>query len=237
MDRVQKIICNAGYCSRRKAEELIQAGRVKVNGKTITIGDQASETDEIRIDNKPIVKERRVYLMFNKPGGCVTALTDPQLRTVADYIRIPERVFPVGRLDYDTTGLLLLTNDGDLANLVMHPRNEVKKTYLVKLDVPIKDEQIKLLERGIVLKDGKTSPAKVKRLSPIAFEITIHEGKNQIIKRMVRKLGFFVRELKRISIGQLELGGIKLGEYKEVSRKELEKIFTDNNKNHKHRQS
>ncbi|PIZ52450.1 pseudouridine synthase [Candidatus Woesearchaeota archaeon CG_4_10_14_0_2_um_filter_33_13] len=237
MDRVQKIICNAGYCSRRKAEELIQAGRVKVNGKSITIGDQASETDEIRIDNKPIVKERRVYLMFNKPGGCVTALTDPQLRTVADYIRIPERVFPVGRLDYDTTGLLLLTNDGDLANLVMHPRNEVKKTYLVKLDVPIKDEQIKLLERGIVLKDGKTSPAKVKRLSPIAFEITIHEGKNQIIKRMVRKLGFFVRELKRISIGQLELGGIKLGEYKEVSRKELEKIFTDNNKNHKHRQS
>jgi 23S rRNA pseudouridine2605 synthase len=227
MVRVQKIMSNAGYCSRRKAEELIKEGRVKVNGAPITIGDQATPKDKITIDNEPLTKERKIYLIFHKPPGCVTALTDPQYKTVMDYIDIKERVFPVGRLDYDTTGLLLLTNDGDFANRVMHPRNEVKKTYQVKLNDQIRESEIQELREGIMLRDGKTRPAKVKKFDRKFLEITIHEGKNQIIKRMVRKLGLKVSSLTRASIGRLTLGKLKMGEYRELTKKEIEKIFID----------
>lgn len=225
MERVQKILSNRGYCSRRKAEELIKQGRVKINNKVISIGDQATNKDKITVDDEPIDRPRRVYLLFNKPTGCVTALRDKQHKTVIDYIDIKERVFPIGRLDYDTSGLLLLTNDGDFANRVMHPRNEVKKTYQVKLNIPIRDQQIKELCLGIRLRDGKTRPAKVKKYDRKFLEVTIHEGKNQIIKRMFRKLGFRVKSLKRVAIGRLTLGKLKPGDYKELTKKELEKVF------------
>ena len=126
LHRVQKLMSNYGYCSRRKAEEIIQDGRVKVNGKPITIGDKATEEDEIMVDNKPIKKERKVYYMLNKPTKCVTALTDDKYETVMEHIKVKERVFPVGRLDYFTSGLLLFTNDGDFANKITHPSNEIK---------------------------------------------------------------------------------------------------------------
>ena len=122
MHRVQKLLSNYGYCSRRKAEEIIKQGRVRVNDKLITIGDKASEEDKIYVDDKLVEKEKKVYLMFNKPVKCVTALNDNKFKTVMDYIKIKERVFPIGRLDYLTSGLLLLTNDGDFANKIMHPR-------------------------------------------------------------------------------------------------------------------
>jgi 23S rRNA pseudouridine2605 synthase len=230
MERVQKILSNRGYCSRRKGEELIVEGRVKVNDKVITIGDQATNKDKITVDDQPIDRERRVYLIFNKPPKCVTALRDRQLPTVMEFINIKERVFPIGRLDYDSTGILLLTNDGDFANRVMHPRNEVKKTYQVKLNDSIRKEQIKWLQEGVELRDGTTKPAIIKKIDRTFLEVTISEGKNQIIKRMFRKVGFRVKQLKRISIGRLKLARLKPGEYRELTQKELDKIFVKKRK-------
>lgn len=224
-ERVQKILSNRGYCSRRKAEELIKEGRVKVNGKVISIGDQASRQDKIEVSGEKVTESKKIYLMFNKPKKCVTALTDKHHKTIMSYIEIEERVFPVGRLDYDTTGLLLLTNDGDFANKVMHPRNEVRKTYWVKLNNPIREEEIKKIRSGVMLRDGKTWPASVKKFDRTFLEVTIHEGRNQIVKRMFRKLGFRVKELKRVGIGRLKLGRLKSGEYRELSERERKIIF------------
>lgn len=214
MERVQKILSNAGYCSRRAAEQLIAEGRVTVNGKQIHLGDQATPADTIRVDNKLIVREKPVYLIFNKPTGCVTALTDAKYRTIMHYIRCKERVFPVGRLDFDTSGLLLLTNDGDFANKIMHPRYEINKTYVAELDRPIGPRHIAQLEQGIKLEDGMTSPAIVSRSRPEKIEITIHEGKNRIVRRMLEALGYTVVRLERTHIGSLSLGNLKPGKYK-----------------------
>jgi len=225
MHRVQKLLSNYGYCSRRKAEKLIEEGRVKVNGKTITIGDQASEDDTISVDDRPVEKQKYVYLMLNKPFGCVCALTDSRYKTVMSYIDVKERVFPIGRLDYNTMGLLLLTNDGDFANKVMHPRYEIKKTYLVEIDKPINDKDIDLIEKGVELEDGKTSKSKVKKHNPKKVEITIHEGKNRIVRRIFKELGYNVMTLERIQIGKLGLGNLKPGKYIHVSDKDLKKVF------------
>ena len=213
MERVQKIMSNNGYCSRRKAEELIKEGRVKVNDKVITIGDQASEDDEIKVDDKVLKKVPKIYVKFHKPKGCVTALRDRYEKTIMDYINIKERVFPVGRLDKDTSGLLLLTNDGDFANHIIHPSNEVKKTYLVGLFYDIDKEKIKRLEQGVELEDGKTRPSKIKVHHKKLIEIEIHEGKHHIIKRMFKKINHPVKFLKRIKIGKLNLGKLPEGKY------------------------
>ncbi len=225
MERVQKILSNQGYCSRRKAEELIKQGRVEVNGKKITIGDKASLTDKIKVDGKLLQKERRVYLMFNKPVGCVTALNDSKYKTVFDYIRIKERVFPVGRLDYNTSGLLLLTNDGDFANSIAHPRYEITKTYLVDLSRKLLKQEKVSIESGIFLQDGKTSPSRIKYLDQNIIEITIHEGKNRIIRRIFKKFGINVLRLKRVRIGKLGLGNLPEGKYRPLTDKDREKIF------------
>tara|TARA_Y100000034_G_C6824703_1_gene371754 strand:+ start:392 stop:1069 length:678 start_codon:yes stop_codon:yes gene_type:complete len=224
MHRVQKLLSNYGYCSRRKAEELIADGRVKVNDKIISLGDKASEKDEIKVDNKLIKKERKIYLIFNKPLGCVTALKDKKYKTVIDYIKIKERVFPVGRLDYNTSGLLLLTNDGDFSNKIMHPRNEIKKTYLVQVDEYVRDSDLKRIEKGIKLDDGKTSPAKVKLKDGIV-EVTIHEGKNRIVRRIFDALGYRIKTLHRYKIGHLSLGNLKSGRYRTLNRKDMKKLF------------
>jgi 23S rRNA pseudouridine2605 synthase len=223
--RVQKLLSNRGYCSRRKGEELISQGKVKVNGKIIKLGDSAFDTDEIKVGEEIIPKEDYVYLMFNKPLGCVSALTDPKYKTVIDYIKIKERVFPIGRLDYNTTGLLLLTNDGDFANKIIHPRYEIKKTYRVEIDKPIFDKKLDFLRKGVKLEDFTTHPADVKKVGPTILDITIHEGKNRIIRRMIEKLGLRVVSLHRIRIGGLGLYRLKPGEYQYLKQKDLDKIF------------
>ncbi len=225
MHRVQKLLSNYGYCSRRKAEELIKEGRVKVNGKIIEIGDKAGEKDKISVDNKPVRKQKNVYLMFNKPIGCVTALTDSRFKTIMDYVRTKERVFPIGRLDFNTSGLLLLTNDGDFANTIMHPRYEIKKTYQVRLNKPLVKKDSKKIEQGMELEDGKTSPAKIVSLTPTFLEITIHEGKNRIIRRMFKALGYGVVSLGRVRIGKLLLGKLKNGHYRALKESEKQAIF------------
>lgn len=226
MHRVQKLLSNYGYCSRRKAEELIGQGRVRVNNKTISLGDKASETDKIYVDEKLVNKQKKVYLIFNKPLYCVTALNDIQHKTVLDYIKIKERIFPIGRLDYNTTGLLLLTNDGDFANKVMHPRYETKKTYKAGIGSSISNKEIKLIESGMELEDGKTSPATVKQLKNNFLEITIHEGKNRIIRRILKKIGIRTISLERVKVGNLSLGNLKQGKYRELTKKDIEKIFS-----------
>ncbi len=228
MQRVQKLLSNYGYTSRRKAEKLIEEGRVKINSKVISLGDKAKETDKIYVDDKLVRKEKKIYLMFNKPVGCVTALKDKKYPTIMRYIDLKKRVYPIGRLDFFTSGLLLLTNDGDFSNSIMHPRYEIKKTYMVGLYDNISEDQIRQIEKGIFLDDGKTSPAKVRKLRKNLIEIKIHEGRNRIIRRIMQKLGLKIKFLKRIRIGKLNLGNLEEGRYKELTKKDIEMIFKDN---------
>lgn len=225
MERVQKLLSNYGYCSRRRAEELIEQGKVKVNGKIINLGDQASEKDEITVNGESIVKERKVYIIFNKPPGCVTALTDDRHKTVMAYIKVKERVFPIGRLDANTSGLLLLTNDGDFANRIMHPRNEINKTYLVSLDRQIKEADMDRVERGVFIGGRQTSPARLIKKKNRELEITIHEGMNRVVKKIFAVLGYKVITLKRVKIGKLYLGALKPGRFRHMTQIEKDKIF------------
>jgi len=224
MERVQKLLTNYGYCSRRDAEELIARGRVKVNGRVISLGEKASEKDTIAVDGKIVQKEKKVYLIFHKPTGCVTALRDERYKTVMDIVKIRERVFPIGRLDGDTSGLLLLTNDGDFANRIMHPRYEIKKAYQAEIDGILNENDIKQIERGIFIEGRKTAPAAIRKVGRI-YEITIHEGRNRIVRRIFKALGYNVRSLKRVKVGKLYLGGLKLGRYRHLTQQEKEKIF------------
>jgi 23S rRNA pseudouridine2605 synthase len=223
--RVQKLLSNYGYCSRRKAEDLIDQGQVKVNGEVITLGDKATVDDEITVNGKIIKGERKVYLVFNKPPGCVTAVTDDHDKTIMDYIKVKERVFPVGRLDKNSTGILLLTNDGDFANKIMHPSFEVTKTYEAQIDHSFNERDRRALERGILLDDGKTAPAKVKVLAPDLVSIKIHEGKNRIIRRMLKKLGYKTFYLHRAKIGKLGIGDLRPGKFRHLTPKDKEIIF------------
>lgn len=222
--RVQKLLSGYGYCSRRKAEELIKSGRVRVNSRVISIGDKASPDDKIYVDGKLVAKENKVYLMFHKPVGCITALSDKKFKTIMAYIKVKERVFPIGRLDFNTSGLLLLTNDGDFANKVMHPRYEVSKTYQVGIHEPISEETIAKIEEGVEIEGRKTS-ANVKKVNPTLIELTIHEGRKRIVRKIFEKLGFKLRFLKRMKIGRLGLEGLQPGEYKYVTIEKLKAAF------------
>ena len=220
MQRVQKILSACGYCSRREAEKLIEAGKVKVNGSKISLGDKAGDGDVVTVNGKKLRRPRRLYVAFHKPKGCVTAVSDKKYKTVLDYVKMKERIFPVGRLDYNTTGLLLLTNDGDFANEIMHPRYELPKTYRVVLEKPLNKEDWDTLEKGVELDDGKTAPAKiVKRNND--YMVTIHEGRNRIIRRMFGSLNYEVKELIRVKIGKLSIGKLPLGKWKFIKPEEV----------------
>ncbi len=232
-ERVQKIIAAAGIASRRAAEQLILDGRVKVNGAVVTeLGTKADpDRDHIKVDGKLVnPRQPKTYVMLNKPVGYVTTMSDPEGRpVVADLLQgVKVRVYPVGRLDYDTEGLLLLTNDGDFAHLVTHPRHELPKTYLVKVKGVMEDRDVESLERGVFLKDGKTAPARVRRLRKEEanswVEITIHEGRKRQVRRMIDHTGKSVIKLKRTGIGSLGLGDLPLGSYRHLTADEMKKL-------------
>lgn len=232
--RLQKILAELGIASRRKAEAMIEEGRVMVNGKMAEIGQKADpELDHIKLDGKLLTRRPgpKVYYAFHKPRNVVSTLEDPQERpTVGDYLRrIKARVYPIGRLDYDSEGLLLLTNDGDFTQTVLHPTKKTPKVYQVKVKGVLSDEDIAVLEKGMYLEDGKTAPAKVRKMKKTRenswVEITIHEGKKRQIRRMLYRVGHSVLRLMRVKVGGIEIGGLAPGEMRPLTQKEIERIW------------
>lgn len=233
MERLQKVIANSGICSRRKAEDLIKLGKVIVNGEVVTeLGTKVSEKDSVVVDGKVLEKEEHVYFLLNKPRGVVTTASDDKERkTVVDLINTDKRIYPVGRLDYDTTGALILTNDGEFANLMMHPKNEIDKVYLAKVEGIAGSDAIKALTSGIRIDDYvvKSSKAKVKRVDKVKqesfIELTIHEGKNHQVKKMLEKVGLPVIKLTREKIAFLDVNNLKSGEYRILNNKEIHQLY------------
>ncbi|MFB5266003.1 pseudouridine synthase [Paenibacillus enshidis] len=235
MERLQKIIAQAGVASRRKCEELILAGKVEVNGETVTeLGTKADPAqDIITVNGKPIKTEQKVYLMMNKPKGVITSASDPEGRKiVSDYFKgVKERVYPVGRLDYDTEGLLLLTNDGEFANLLTHPRHHVPKTYLATVKGVPHGTELDKLRKGVQLEDGMTAPAEVeyKDVDPDGKEsvisITIYEGRNRQVRRMFEAISHPVIRLKRIAFGDLLLQNLKRGLTRPLTKDEVNRLI------------
>jgi 23S rRNA pseudouridine2605 synthase len=234
--RLNKFLADCGLASRRGADGMISSGQVQVNGKTVyELGVRVTPTmDRVTVDGKPVKPPTvKIYVIFNKPENVLTTMADPEGRpTVADYMEeLPVRVFPVGRLDWDTEGLLLLTNDGDFAQKVMHPREEIPKTYLAKLDGKPTQEQLSKLVRGVTIPSGKVKAlfvetAKVGDSDKYGWvKIVIGEGKNRQVRFMFQKIGFDVKKLKRVAIGQLTLGSLQRGEYAFLDEGSLSRIF------------
>ena len=232
-ERLQKVLAQAGVASRREAEEYILAGRVKVNGKVVKeLGTKVGPDAFIMVDGNPIHRERKTYLLFYKPRGVVTTMKDPEGRkSIADFVKdIPQRVYPVGRLDYNTEGLLLLTNDGELAQAMTHPSHEVNKTYEVTVPGIVPQEKLDLLRVGVKLEDGMTAPAIVDLMgydyekNLTRFTVIIHEGRNRQVRRMCDYIGFPVRYLRRVQMGTLTLDGLRKGDCRELFNEEIEEL-------------
>ncbi|MFO7766573.1 MAG: pseudouridine synthase [Pelovirga sp.] len=231
-ERLQKLIAKAGLASRRQAENWISQGRVTVNNRTAHLGQSADvRTDQIKVDGVSLKgEERKLTVLLNKPRGYVCTLKDPEGRAlVTDLVRdIPERLFPVGRLDYNSEGLLLLTNDGDLAHALSHPGKEVAKTYLVKVRGRFTTAMAEQMRGGLLLEDGMTLPAQVKNIRAVAnncwFEVTLREGRNRQVRRMCEFFGLTVVRLKRIKLGFLTLDGVRTGTYRQLLDTEVAKL-------------
>lgn len=233
MERLQKVIANSGYTSRRKAEELIVNKEVFVNGKLITeLGYRVDKNDDIVVEGTHITKENKVYYLLNKPRGYVSSTYDDKGRkVVTDLINTTLRIYPVGRLDYDTTGILLLTNDGEFANLMMHPKNKIDKLYIVKIKGILFKNEIEELSKGVVIDGVKTSRAKVKvkkydkKTNTSIVEIIIHEGRNHQVKKMFEAVNHEVLKLKREQIAFLTLDGLSSKEYRMLTPKEVKRLY------------
>lgn len=233
MERLQKYLSTQGIASRRKCEELIKEGKVKVNGKIVKVlGTKVSKNDEVLVDNKPVNSIEKEYYLLYKPEGVISSVKDEKNRkTVVDLIDTKARIYPVGRLDYDTSGIILLTNDGELSNLLSHPSGNIEKLYSVKVSGILKGNHIKMLESGIVIDGMKTKKAKAK-LKKIDkanqksyIELTITEGRNHQVKNMFNALGFKVVKLKRLKYSFLDLTGLKKGEYRPLTIKEVKQLY------------
>ena len=227
--RLAKYLANAGVASRRASEEIVRAGRVTVGGRRAT--DPARDVgpeDEVAVDGRPVsAGHERVVYALNKPAGIVSTARDPQGRpTVVSMVPQSERLYPVGRLDIDTTGLILLTNQGELAHRLTHPRFEVEKTYRVVVAGPsVRDAELRALRAGVQLDDGRTAPARVRRISADTIEITIHEGRKRQVKRMCEAMGHPVKRLERVAFGPLQLGDLPRGRWRRLSDAELEALM------------
>ena len=233
-ERLQKILARAGICSRRKAEEYIAQGRVLVDGETVIVPGVKVDPDlqEILFDKRKVVlAEEKIYVLLNKPVGYVTTMHDPQNRPIVTSLleNIKERLFPVGRLDFDTEGALLLTNDGELANQIIHPKFEINKTYLAKIKGRISSQEIGLLENGIEIEGKKTWPATLKvqsgNQSHSVVEICIHEGRKRQVRKMFAAVRHPVIDLKRVAYGGLRLGDLACGKFRILTEKDIRLIF------------
>lgn len=223
-ERIQKILARAGIASRRKCEELIAAGKVTVNGRLAKLGDQAdAELDDIRVDGRRVPKpEAKKYYVLNKPRGILSTVFDPAGRpTVMQFVPRGSRVYPVGRLDQDAEGLILLTNDGTLANRLLHPRYETPRTYHVTLTREISREDVRRLRRGVRIRHRVAKPDAVAVRTPVHVEITLHEGRKHIVKRLFRKLGYTVARLKRTRLASIALKDLPSGRCRELTSAEL----------------
>lgn len=235
MERLQKVIANSGYTSRRKAEELILSGKVTVNGEIVdTLGFKVSGNDLISVEGHSISKDvKKEYYLLNKPREVICSVSDELNRkTVVDIVKTDARIYPVGRLDYDTTGLIILTNDGELANILMHPKNEIYKTYVAKIDGILTEDDFKKIKKGIVIDNRKlkVDRLKVKKVDKEKMtslvEITIHEGRNHIVRKFFEKLGYDVKKLHRSNLAFLTDDGLKSGEYRKLSLKEVKILYS-----------
>ena len=233
MERLQKVMAHAGVASRRKCEEIILAGRVKVNGQVVDeLGVKVSNKDRIEVDEVPIYREEPRYLLLYKPKNMISAVSDDRGRpVVVDCIpEIKERIYPIGRLDFDTTGLLLLTNDGDFANLMMHPRYQMPKGYIATVQGIPDSQALDRLRKGVNLDGERTAPARARVLSSqrqqntAIVELTIHEGWNHQVKRMLEAVGHPVERLKRERLGFLDLGKLQPGQWRELTAFEVDKL-------------
>lgn len=234
-ERLQKVLSHAGICSRRKAEEMIEAGQVRVNGKVVReLGSEADPvSDRIEVMGQRIRPERKRYFLFYKPDNVITSVTDPQgRRTVMDYFRnIRERIFPVGRLDYHSEGLLLMTNDGELDNLLTHPKHEVKKVYEVTVRGKYSMKLAEKMSKGVRIDTGVTAPCEIevlgydKEKNKTQVRMTLHEGKNREIRKMMAAYHYPVFALKRVKYSFLTLNGLGRGEYRRLSLEEVKKLY------------
>ncbi|MBI2143879.1 rRNA pseudouridine synthase [Candidatus Woesearchaeota archaeon] len=225
LQRIQKIISAAGIASRRKAEDLILQRRVKVNGKTAVIGQKAdAERDEITVDDSSIRIPRKRYILLYKPSGCVTTTADRFAKMkVTDLVSLPEKVYPVGRLDADAEGLLIMTNDGEFANRIAHPRYETEKAYVVKLRQNLGSEDVERIRRGIFI-DGKRVAARIRLLHKDVAEVVVHEGMHKVVKRLFKAVGNYVLRITRTRIGSIGIGSLKPGKWRELGREEIEAL-------------
>lgn len=226
--RINKYIALCGICSRRAADELINLGKVKINDKVVTeLGSKVNNTDIIKINDKIInLEKQKIYVILNKPKGYVTTSKEQfKRKSILDLVPLKERIYPVGRLDMYSEGLIILTNDGAFANKVMHPSNHIAKTYLVTLNKEIEKSHVTRLENGIDIGEHITSKAIVKKLNKNTIEIIIFEGKNRQIRRMCEAIGYKVLNLKRVAIGKVTLGNLKSGEYKKTTYDDIKLVF------------
>ncbi len=230
--RLNKFLAEAGVASRRKSDELIEQGRVEVNGKTVTkLGTEIDpEKDEVRVDGEKIKPAKKVYFMLNKPKGVVATTSDERGRpTVVELIKTNQKIFPVGRLDFNTTGLLLLTNDGEFSNKLTHPRNKFERVYLAKINYPLKEKDVNRFLKGIFVDGRKSRFTKVEFLHESNHTKVIVgtvEGRNHFVKKMFETLGYKVLELHRESFGNFTLDGLRIGEYRELTKEEIDKIMS-----------
>jgi 23S rRNA pseudouridine2605 synthase len=223
--RLNAWLARAGVASRRGADELIKAGRVTVNGEPGRLNTFVQARDVVELDGRPLAKQTLAYVLLHKPAGVVTTASDPQGRpTVVDLVAHQVRVVPVGRLDVDTTGALLLTNDGELAHRLAHPSHEIDKVYVAEVEGDPNRAALELLEDGVELDDGRSAPARARRLGPGRVELTIHEGRKHQVKRMLAAVGHPVRRLHRSAYAGLTLAGLEPGEWRELEPSEVERL-------------
>ncbi len=224
--RINKFISETGFCSRREADKLVESGRITINGKLAELGSQAELGDDVRVDNVRIGEQKEhVYIALNKPVG-ITSTTEAQIEgNIVDYVNHPERIFPIGRLDKDSEGLILLTNDGDIVNRILRAEGKHEKEYIVTVDRPITPRFLKALSEGVRILGSMTLPCKVVKEADRVFRIILTEGKNRQIRRMCSTFGYNVRRLRRVRIMNIHLGTLGNGKWRDLSSNELTELF------------